>query len=256
MRINPDVLRNWRQRIRTFGLLNSFRLFFFQHREGEFSLRISGKPFFIRGRSVDFDVLNSIFGKGEYDIEPGFVPQVIVDAGANIGASTLYFRKRFPGARILAIEPEPSNFAILCRNMEGYSNISCINAALWACDGWLSLQNPSAEHYAYRYDVSDGPEGLTKCVSPETLMMESGIEVIDIFKMDIEGAEDQLFRSDKIVWMHRVRMLIVELHEQFNPGVTRLFMKVAGAVPSRISVSGENTIMINTDLVAPEVKQA
>lgn len=255
MKINREVLRNWWQRISTFGLLNSARLFVNLHRKGEFSLRISGRRFFLRGRSVDFNVLNSIFGKGEYDIDPGFVPEVIVDAGANIGASTLYFRRRYPQARIIAIEPEPSNFGILCRNMNGYSNVICINAALWVSDGWISLVNPTADYYAYRYEDNAGTEGLTRSISPETLMAELAVEIIDIFKMDIEGAEYRMF-SNSTEWMHHVRMLIVELHEHFKPGVTGLFMQAAGTVPSIISVSGENTILVNTDLVTPAKQQA
>lgn len=249
MKIGLEALKNWRERIRTYGLVNSLRLLYFLRRDREFSIKISGRSFFLRGRSVDFTVLNSIIGKGEYDIEPGFVPAVIVDAGANTGASTLYFRMRFPEARIIAVEPEISNFRLLTRNVESCPGVSCINAALWFRDGWLSLRNPSADHYAYQFDETDGDDARVRSITLSTLMANAGADTIDILKMDIEGAEYQIFSSGNNEWLRRVRMLIVELHESIHPGVEELFMKAAGSVPHRMFVKGENTILMNTGLI-------
>lgn len=249
MKISHATLNNWRERIKRYGLINSLRLLYFLHRDGEFSIRINGRRFFLRGRSVDFSVLNSIFGKGEYDIEPGFVPEVIVDAGANTGASTLYFRMRYPEALIIAVEPEISNYGLLCRNMEACRGVKCINAALWVRDGLLSLRNPSADHYAYQFDEIAGSDGTVRCVTMSTLMADAGVETVDILKMDIEGAEYQIFSAGNYEWLRRVRMLIVELHEYICPGVEDLFMKAAESVPNRLFVKGENTVLINTGLV-------
>ncbi|MRR22216.1 FkbM family methyltransferase [bacterium] len=249
MRISLEALKNWRERIRSYGLVNSLRLLYFLRRDGEFSIRINGKRFFLRGRSVDFSVLNSIIGKGEYDIEPGFVPGIIVDAGANTGASTLYFRMRFPEARIIAVEPEASNFSLLSRNMEAWPGVQCINAALWFRDGWLSLRNPSADHYAYQFDEIEGSDTTVRSLSLSTLMADAGAETIDILKMDIEGAEYQIFSHSNTDWLRKVKMVIVELHEYINPGVEELFMKAAESVPHRIFLKGENTVLINTGLI-------
>jgi len=248
MKISIEALKNWRERIGKYGMLNSLRLLYFLRRDGEFSIRINGKRFFLRGRSVDFSVLNSIIGKGEYDIDPGFVPEIIVDAGANTGASTLYFRMRFPEARIIAVEPEISNFRLLCRNMEAYPGVKCINAAIWFRDGWLSLRNPSADHYAYQFDEIAGSDTNVRSIALSTLMADAGAETIDILKMDIEGAEYQILSHGNYEWLRRVRMLIIELHEYISPGVGDLFMKAAESVPNRLFVKGENTVLINTGL--------
>jgi FkbM family methyltransferase len=249
VKISLETINNWRERINRYGLINSLRLLYFLHRDGEFSIRINGRKFFLRGRSVDFTVLNSIFGKGEYDIEPGFVPEVIIDAGANTGASALYFKMRFPGARIIAVEPEISNFGLLCRNLEGCPGVTCINAALWIRDGWLSLRNPSADHYAYQFDDISGTDGTVRCMTMSTLMADAGVETVDILKMDIEGAEYQILSSGNYEWLPRVRILIAELHEYICPGVEDLFRKASDTVPHRLFVRGENTVLINTGLI-------
>src|SRR5262249_38026614 len=54
---------------------------------------------------------------------------LIVDAGAHIGISTVFFALMFPTALVIAIEPEGSNFDLLSKNTQGL-NIRCIQAAL------------------------------------------------------------------------------------------------------------------------------
>lgn len=61
-------------------------------------------------------------------------PRVIVDAGANIGLTAVYFANQFPAARILALEPESSNYALLCKNTAAYPQ-----AALWSSTATLDL---------------------------------------------------------------------------------------------------------------------
>jgi hypothetical protein len=41
---------------------------------------------------------------------------LILDCGANIGASVAWFSVRYPKAHIVAVEPAPENFALLSRN--------------------------------------------------------------------------------------------------------------------------------------------
>lgn len=248
MRITGEAIHNWLLRLRTFGFLNTVRLFYFLRKDGQFSIVIDGRKFFLRGNSVDFTVLNSIYGKGEYDFNPGFTPGVIIDAGANIGASTVFFRKRYPGARIIAIEPEPSNFLLLKKNMEPYQNVVCINGAIWGRNSNLSLINPEGEKYAYQYDRMPDGSGITKGFSVDSIMSDTEVEIADLLKMDIEGGEYSVFNEGNIGWLKMVRVLIIELHEFINPGVTELFQKAIGSIRHRQVIMGENVIIYNLEL--------
>ena len=82
-------------------------------KDGCFRLWYNGYYFYLRGKSVDFPVFNSIFGKGEYDFDIAFKPEYIIDAGAYTGISAVYFHKNIPEAKIIAVEPEKSNFDLL-----------------------------------------------------------------------------------------------------------------------------------------------
>ena len=84
------------------------------------------------------DVL--IFRSKSYDPRiPGFSPSTIVDVGAHIGMASILFALKYPTARIIALEPEPANFAALVRNTSAYKTITPIQAALWRRDGQATL---------------------------------------------------------------------------------------------------------------------
>src|ERR1700683_3931674 len=90
-------------------------------REAEYNLRLKGyaHPITIRGgESTDSWALYELLVRDEYaffgDLEaPGF----IIDGGANIGIASLYFLNRYPGARVVAVEPHPANFEICRKNL-------------------------------------------------------------------------------------------------------------------------------------------
>jgi FkbM family methyltransferase len=67
------------------------------------------------------------------------MPPVIIDAGANVGLCAVFYANRFPDARIIAIEPEPSNYEMLKKNTAPYPNITTVHAALWKENGPLRL---------------------------------------------------------------------------------------------------------------------
>ena len=68
----------------------------------------------------------------------GQVP-LIVDAGANIGAASIWFEAHYPLARVLAVEPDPGNCALLRRNGEGRQRIAVIEAAIGGESGRVEL---------------------------------------------------------------------------------------------------------------------
>jgi hypothetical protein len=72
-------------------------------------------PVTLRIGTSEHRVYRDIFQRHEYLLAPT-EPKTIVDAGANIGLTSVYFANRWPKARIIAIEPEPSNYALLLKN--------------------------------------------------------------------------------------------------------------------------------------------
>jgi FkbM family methyltransferase len=176
-------------------------------------------PIIVRSHSSDVVVYEDVLLKRQYDVSLTFPPEIIVDAGANVGITSVYYANKYPQAKIYAIEPEPSNFELLVRNTAKYSAIVPIQAALWSGDGHVSLDERDHNGRpggAWSFFVSESKGKSVRAITVQTLMIENGLSVIDILKMDIEGAEKEVF--EKCDWLSTVRVLAIELHDRFKPG--------------------------------------
>jgi len=161
----------------------------------------------------------------QYEWECPNYPETIVDAGANIGLTSILYATRYPRARILAIEPECSNFEMLRKNTESYSNITAVHAALWKEDCHLQIVDPGGDLWGFwgfrmeqRNELQElHHRGFARGVTLAHLMDEYSIDYIDLLKIDIEGAEKEVFESSAS-WIERVGAIVVELHDRFKPG--------------------------------------
>jgi FkbM family methyltransferase len=186
-------------------------------------------PFYLRVPSSDVPTFEQIFIRQDYNFDVKKTPKTIIDAGANIGLASLYFSNKFPNSNIIAIEPEESNFELLKRNIAPYANITPIRGALWHENKRINLVDPDLGKWAFMTQAQDSDEeGLGEILhevegmTVDTIMKEQGIEQIDILKIDIEGAEREVFR-DPSSWLRKVDTLIVELHERMKSGCNRSF---------------------------------
>jgi FkbM family methyltransferase len=186
-------------------------------------------PFCLRLPSSDIKVFKQVFVDHEYNFDVRRNPKVIVDAGANIGLASIYFSNRFPESKIIAIEPEESNFEILKMNAEPYSNIISVRGALWDENKEINLVDPGFGKWGFMTQEEDIIERslgeichIVQGMTVDTIMKDQGIENIDILKLDIEGAEREVF-SDSSSWIGKVDSLIIELHERMKSGCNRSF---------------------------------
>src|SRR6185369_12585741 len=85
----------------------------------------------LRLKTSDIATFKKIFLDREYDFPLEKKPETILDAGANVGFASVFFAQKFPTAKIVAIEPEASNFALLKKNSSPYPNIIPVQGALW-----------------------------------------------------------------------------------------------------------------------------
>jgi FkbM family methyltransferase len=187
----------------------------------------SNHQVFLRIDTSDFcayrDVLT--FKSKSYDPGiPSFSPNTIVDAGAHIGMASILFALKYPAAKIIAVEPEPSNFAALIRNTAPYKTITPIQAALWREDGEVTLGASNAHPKGAFQIVENGPQRV-RAITMDTLMRETGIHSIDVLKVDIEGAEIEVFES--CPWITNVRVIAIELHDRVRPGCSSVVKNAA-----------------------------
>jgi FkbM family methyltransferase len=178
------------------------------------------KPVHLRLRTTDISVYEEVILNAEYGLSFGTPPKVIIDAGANIGLTSVYFADRYPGATVLAIEPEPSNFELLCKNAAHYPNIVPLKAALWDTNTSLSLFDAGTGNWGFQTrqseDSAPSPASV-ESVTIASLMRSYSFDRIDLLKIDIEGAEKEVF-EDCAGWIDAVDVLMVELHDRFKAG--------------------------------------
>lgn len=191
------------------------------------------QPVHLRMRTTDVSVYEEIIVNSEYFLDVDREPTVVVDAGANIGLTSVFFANRFPAARIIAVEPEASNFAMLCKNAAPYGNIVPVEAALWRTDTLLDLNDPGTGSWGFQTEEPTEPgeaNGRVRGLTIDTLMREAGVDHIDILKIDIEGAEKEVFEACE-TWIDKVGVLVVELHDRWKSGCSETVHNAAKGFP-------------------------
>lgn len=182
-------------------------------------------PVYLRLRTSDVLVFSQVFVIDQYNLESIKYPQVIVDAGANIGLTSVFYANKYPEARILAIEPESSNYEILKKNISPYPKIIAVHAGLWKDNKDLNVVDPGLGNYGFQtvdHRRSDRPDNIESVsgVTIDKLMVDYEIEHIDILKIDIEGAEKEIFENASS-WISRVGVIEVEMHDRLKTGCSR-----------------------------------
>ena len=214
-----------------------------------------------RGNS-DMECFREIFQNGDYRIDhlqpvkdriascyhsilkSGRTP-VIIDGGANIGASALWFTRQYPDARVVAVEPDTDNFRLLKFNTAACENIEPVQAALGAEPGFVEVTNAVGLGWAAQTKRVDTGTPIVMIGDIPT-SVEGG--KLFIVKIDIEGFESDLFSSG-LEWINEAYVVIVEPHDWMLPGerTSRTFMRAMAAHDFEVFIVGENLFFVRVD---------
>src|SRR5690606_16666685 len=122
-----------------FTLLNKYLSFnealsiYFKIKTGRFNnwkLKKLNYPFHIRNNPFDYVTFEEVLLEELYNLPNDFKPLTIIDAGANIGLTSVYFASKYPNATIVSLEPEAENFKLLKNNTQYYANVYPMFAGL------------------------------------------------------------------------------------------------------------------------------
>jgi FkbM family methyltransferase len=170
--------------------------------------------------------------EGEYDFPLGEVPAVIFDCGAHVGFTSIWFATRYPEARIIAIEPESSNYELLDQNVTPFPNVTPVQAALWSHSGVVAIDDLGSGTWGFQpTEVNHGATtvGTVESLTVRDVMDRFSLDYIDLLKIDIEGAEKEVFSDPgSMKWIDSVGAIEVELHDRFRPGCSRAFYSRVG----------------------------
>jgi len=149
-----------------------------------------------------------IFEQQSYRFRTNEQKPYIIDGGANVGLSVLYFKELYPRSQIVAFEPDDDIFSVLERNIErrGYENINLFGQALWSSETKLSFMSEGS--YGGRISQADDPRDTVV----QTVRLRNYLNrQVDFLKLDIEGAETEVL-IDCADLLDGVENLFVEYH--------------------------------------------
>jgi FkbM family methyltransferase len=149
----------------------------------------------------DLHATREAFGDKRYALPEGVQPRTILDLGANIGASVLWFHRRFPGAEIHAVEPDGRALRKLRRNVAGLPGVTVHHLALAGEDGrrtfYEAEQTWSSSLMAEA--AGGGRPTTVAALTLEALMRDHvGRQRVDLLKLDVEGAEWEVLPRQRL----------------------------------------------------------
>lgn len=204
----------WMERLRLFGVLMQLLVTSKYHPGKPVTQRAFGFTLHAPDPQLLLQLVMELFVEGIYYFESEKVAPLIIDGGANIGLSVLYFKYLYPQAHIVAIEPNPSALVYLKKNISEnkLTHITVISGALAAEAGkgilyyspTLSLLNASLVPH---------PESETLTVRTHMLSEYLKGNQIDLVKLDIEGAEEEVIRETAHQGeIHNAKQYIIEYY--------------------------------------------
>ena len=234
--------------IQTLGLINTKTIFHSSRRVNALrTIALPNKQLFYFQPRYDQGVLSHFYKEG-YFIEDsaGCRVQTIIDGGANIGDETARFHIHHPAAAIVAVEAAERNFSILQKTFANNPAVHLIHGAVWPTQTRLQL-NAASSMEAFHVTETESPVNSVAAWTIPAIMENRGWSTIDILKLDIEGAEYEVFTRNYANWIERVRCFIFEVPDNDRAGTTQQIYRSLNARDYSTYVCGENIVLIRSD---------
>jgi FkbM family methyltransferase len=184
----------------------------------QFKLPQMANPVAIRTGMSDMQVFHDIFIWGEYSfLKPVAERTTVLDIGANVGYSSTYFAGIYPKCEVVAVELMHSNFEQLSRNTAFLGKrITTLEAAVWSHNDGVSIADDTfRDGDAWSHHASEAKDGksLVPSITMFELMQKHAMPRVNICKIDIEGAEFELFATGNRRWVDNCDVILLEIHE-------------------------------------------
>ena len=207
-------------------------------------------PVFARPGSSDYFVFDQIFVERQYRcLDQLKCSGLILDCGANVGYSSAYYLSKFPACFVIAVEPDFGNFSILKKNLKPYEGrYIAIQAAVWPSKENIRFEKSSlgaGKEWARSVEKMSSDAVASdriETVDIPTLIRISPYDRVSILKVDIEGAERELFNRGSSEWLFLVDNIVIELHDE---NCFKVFFDAIGTARFDISTCGELTVCLS-----------
>ena len=204
-------------------------------------VRLDGRRgnLFIRKHTTDAEVVWQCFMMKQYDVplvmggppihrkavarsynaivENGKRP-LIIDCGANIGASSIWFKMKYPNSSVIAVEPGPDNADMMRKNFSAFPGIVPLEVGIGPKPGMMFLEDDGGGAWGYKTVEYETPTKI-QIETIEGILhdYQSEQDIPFILKIDIEGAEQALFEGP-LAAISKFPIIIFESHDFYMPG--------------------------------------
>jgi FkbM family methyltransferase len=239
---------------RTFGTTNALRIFrsLYVSKQSPTTLirlskKIIGSHIYLRFGTSDIEAFEKIFVWRQYALPTTITfrdnkAKLIIDGGANIGLSAIWFAQQCPEAKVIALEPDSANYEILLKNTAPFPNIIPILGGVWNRCCSLVCQNRAVRPDSFQFIECDNEAiDAIRAYDISQILQDYGDQEIDILKLDVEGAEEMIFSENYNGWLDYINLLFIEFHGSKARDKVERVMHDAGYEQSR---SGENDVFM------------
>ena len=126
-----------------------------------------------------------------------------------------------------------------------------VNSALWDKETFITVENVGLGNDGFMtFETTADDPAAMKTTTISKLLQESGFEEIDLLKVDIEGAEKEVFgAADVDDWLSKVKVIMIELHDRMKRGCSYEFFKAISKYHWFFAQRGENLIFIRENIL-------
>lgn len=176
---------------------------------------------FIRNSTKDLETFNEIFIHEVYKIENHIIPNTIIDAGANTGFASLYFKLNFPKSEIVTIEIEKNNVLTMKENLRKFEKVYILENALSNKIEFYKIKDNFNATNSFSILLGKENDYDVKSITIDEIVKTYNWETIDYLKIDIEGAEKELFSSNYENWLPKCKVILIETHDRMVKGTSK-----------------------------------
>lgn len=220
--------------------------------------------YLIRPGTADKKVFDQVMYSGEYQPMVDIIKsrggensvKKIVDAGSNIGLTSIFFKKYYPKAIIMSIEAEEKNFNHQKKNIKlnGLNNtVKLFRNALWKNNTdklYISNDFRDGESWSKSVTLEQNADNYVKALTIRDIKnLYNKQDIIDILKIDVEGTEAELFRDQDFVMVLKtsVKFLCLEIHDELN--IRQDIYETFSKIDFSFRKIGEVCFCVNNNLV-------
>lgn len=191
-----------------------------------YTYRVNGMALTVRRWTTDRLIVDEVVKRIPFpQLRAG---DTVLDLGAHIGSFSILAARA--GARVLAFEPEPSNFSLLEENVRPYPAVEAVPLAVAGASGTRMMRRQvRCSTSGWSFLESRGDSQRADCISLSEILEHWRLAHVDLLKLNVEGAEYKIMRASPIAVLRKARRIFLEFHDYHGQDSSEIARKLEGA---------------------------